>query len=368
MGNIELHLKPNLWYQHKHHLDRHYNNVILHVVWKGEEMVKNERGETIETLILKDYVEPKLLEHYNGFKTNAPIICASYFKTVPSTIVENTLRKQLFSRLDQKAKLILERLKIHQNDWEKTLFETIVGNFGLPINKTPFERLARLIDYKLIGKHRDNPLEIEALFFGLAGFLETTAQPDDHFLDLQKSYQFLKYKYHLDFNLKVEDWQFNRLRPPNFPTIRLAQLAQFFRQTDKVFTQILDLKNPHKLKDMFKVQQPAYWINHYHFGKTSSRTIQALGKATRNILIINALIPTLFARSKFENHHVYLDYALNILASLAPENNKITRLWKALDQKLDSAYDSQAHYALYKQACEPKTCMTCDIGRHILKV
>lgn len=368
IGNVEMHLKPNLWYQHQHHHDKRYNNVILHVVWEGKDLVKNQASQVIETLELRNLVDEKLLKRYNGFETTKPILCQSYFKIVGEDIIENTLRKQLFKRFETKAQNILERLKAHRNNWEHTLFETIGSNFGLPVNRVPFERLARLIDYKIVAKHRIEPFEIEALVFGLAGFLQETQQPNEYFSKLQNSYRFLKHKYQFDFNLKREDWFFKRLRPSNFPTIRLAQLVQFFVQTDKIFRRVLDSDTADKLKILFKLQQNSYWQEHYDFGKRSAGKLGALGDTTQEILIINAVVPVLFARSKFEQKPFYLNYGVQLLGELKAENHKITRLWRSVGQKLNSAYDSQAHYALYRQACEFQKCLDCAIGQNILKV
>ncbi len=372
-GHIEIHLKPDLWYSHKHHQDPNYNTVILHVVWEGNEDVESKNKYSIPTLELQKYTNSKLLNTYYTFSSNPnPIFCSPYLDKLPLSLLQNTLKQNLFKRLNVKSKHILRCLEKRQNNWEYTYLETIVAQFGLPLNKTPFEHLARILDYKVLAKHRDNPFQIEAFLFGIAGFLDfelnIETAPDQYAYKLKKEYNFLKQKYQLKTPLTKAQWTFNRLRPANFPTTRLAQLVSFFVQTDKLFEATFKNQSLKIVKSFFSLKQNAYWQTHYHFGKVSKKPLGGLGKLSQNTLIINALIPTLIARAHFEKNQDYIKKALDLLHILPWEDNQITRLWKSKSQPLVSSYDSQAFYALYRQACEKKACLKCAIGRSLLKI
>lgn len=365
-GNIEIHIKASDWNVHKHAENMAYDSVILHIVWENDLDIFRKNGQKIPVLSLKNRIEPKLLTTYTHLIENfEPIPCYSQFKNVNNFLKTNMLERTLVARLERKAALILEKLEKNQGDWEQTTYEILAKTMGFGLNSIPFERLASIVPLKIIQKHADQILSVEALLFGAAGFLE---QPlDEYSATLQKEYQFLKAKYGLDYQLNKHEWKFMRLRPANFPTVRLAQFAQMVQKTKSLFSYFLLSESPQSLKNMLKTKPTSYWETRFNFGEKSSETQKGMGQASIDILLINTVAQILAAYSISKIETSYIEKAMELLENIKAENNKITRLWASLGFPPQNAFDSQAQIELYREYCQKKACLSCIIGANILK-
>ena len=365
-GNIEIHTKASEWTRHKHDENKVYDNVILHVVYESDADANRTNGETIPCLELKSRIDTSLMGRYDRLrKSQNWIPCEKLIKDRDSFLIDNWLERLLIERLEGRATMILNILEQHQNDWSVTFYELLTRNFGLKINTGPFEQLARSLPYIYLIKHRDNLFQVEALLFGQAGLLEHD-YPDAYAQALKKEYLFLKHK----FQLKAIDgsqWKFLRLRPPNFPTLRIAQLAALIHQSEQLFSQVLESGTVKKLYDLFKVQASEYWDTHYLFDSESPEKTKKLGKSTIDLLIINTIVPLIFVYGMKHNQSFYKQRAIDLLEQLKPEGNSIIKKFEELGIPADSAYRTQALLELKNHYCSAKKCLNCSIGNSIIQ-
>ncbi len=363
-GYVEMHLKTSDWIKHKHNQNAKYESIILHVVWEND--LKELQEVPLPTLELKDRVNPKLLQNYRQLIASKNFIpCENLFTKVENIFVLSTWDKVLVQRLERKSEKIEQIWQDTKQDWQETAYRLLAESLGFKINAEPFAKLAKHTPLKLFFKHQNNLLQIEALLFGQAGFLNENLE-DEYAQNLQKEYQFLRHKYNLK-PLQVSEWNFLRLRPANFPTIRLAQLAQILFQNAHFFSVLLHAEKFETLKNVFSVKIPQYWQNHYHFGKIAKKTASQLGKSSFQSLIINAVVPLLVFYSKIHQKPEYLDKAISFLEQLPAESNHIIEKWKQIGAKPQNAADSQALLELYQTFCENKKCLQCSIGIEILR-
>ncbi len=359
-GAVEIHVKSSDWNAHQHHLDPLYNQVVLHVVWENDEIIQREDGSTPPCLELSSLVSPQWLDRYQQLVQNlAPIPCAWQFHRAPPLIRLDMLDKALVERLQNKAEDILERHHLLAQDWEEVSYQLLCKNFGFRNNSEAFEELAKRLPYRIILKHRSNLLQVEALLFGMAGLLKNK-EGDNYYQELRKEFSFLKKMHRLEEPNPIT-LKFMRLRPPNFPTIRLAQLAQLIHKTPKFFSSFINL-SIYDIQNLLSVKQSEYWLNHYHFGKIAKRPMGAMGENSIQILIVNTVSPLLAAYAVQQNNTSYLSKATQFLESIPPEENQITRLWQQLGWKAQHAYDSQGLIGLYKNYCQAHRCLQCSIG------
>lgn len=367
IGNIEIHIKSSNWDNHQHQKDNNYNNVILHIVWEDDKTIKRADESIIPTLELKNRTSEKLLYQYQNLINNKDIIpCASQFSNVNDLKKIMMLDKALIKRLEDKALIIKKLWLKNQQNWEETTYQILAKNFGFKINAEPFLQLAQSLPLKVLLKHRNSLTQIEALVFGQAGFLGNDDCEDDYFKILKKEYVFLSKKYSLESRkLLLTQWQFARLRPANFPTLRLAQLASLLYQYVNIFALFLK-SSPKELKLNLQIQPSKYWQSHYQFGKQSKSVLFKLGKSSIENIFINTIAPlcAFFALEKGQEE--YMEKAIQVLESIKAEDNKILRLWENLDLKVRTAFDSQALIELYNNFCTPKKCLRCSIGLDLL--
>jgi hypothetical protein len=270
----------------------------------------------------------------------------------------------LVERLEQKTAAITSILERNKNDWEVTLYYFLARSFGTKVNAEPFELLARQTPYSIIAKHKNNLLQVEALLFGQAGFLNEDfkeAYPNK----LKKEYLFLQKKYSL-IPLKKESWRFLRMRPANFPSIRIAQFAVLLFQSEHFFSKLLSVENIQQIENMFALKLSPYWTTHYLFDKVASKRTKSLGKTSIHLFIINTVAPFLFLYGKHKDEPKHKEKALQLLEELPPENNKIITAWKGLGVEVNSAYQTQALLQLKNEYCQKQNCLTCAIGNRIL--
>ncbi|MFN8436943.1 MAG: DUF2851 family protein [Cytophagales bacterium] len=358
-GNIEIHIKSSDWFKHNHENDTNYNNVVLHVVWQHDLQTSH-----LPVLELKG----KISEHYivnfkNLISTQNTILCKDYISKIPSIYINQMLDKVLLEKVESKSSNILRVLQQYNSDWEQTFYHFLVRNFGFKVNSEEFEELACKLPYKIIQKHKDNLFQIESLLFGVAGLL-TEEVECEYYKKLKKEFDFLSSKYGLIIITKKVN--FLRLRPPNFPTIRLAQLAAFLFNVDFLANIFLANISFQSLISLFRQEVNEYWDHHYVFGKNSAFHKCTMGQSSVELLVINTIIPIVITYKKAHGDD-NLDETLNLLIQIQAEKNIILENWDSVGLKSKTSYDSQALIHLYEKYCVSKKCLDCTIGTQILK-
>lgn len=369
-GNIEIHLRASDWNTHQHQKDaNYYNSVILHVVYENDILIKRPNGEEIPVLILKNRIPPTLLENAKKLQDSYTFVpCEQLINRSSAFTQANWLDRLLIERLERKTQSIRERLAQNQSYWEQTFYEFVARAFGLKINAEPFEVLARNTPLLVLAKHKNNPLQIEALVFGQAGFL------DDEFEEaypkiLQKEYQYLKNKYQLH-SIQKSSWKFFRLRPSNFPSLRLAQFAALIHQSVHLFSKIIEAKTVDELYPLFSVQVISdYWHTHYVFDKKVEKVRGvALSKNIVDIIIVNTIIPFLFFYGSQKKEENLKERSLKFLEKMEAEKNTLIDEWqKILSIPIKNACHSQALLELKNEYCAKMRCLDCAIGNALMK-
>ncbi len=365
-GNVEMHLKSSDWTKHQHQKDLAYDNVILHVVLEEDENIQRQNGTRIPCLVLKKRIPNKLSKVYQKLLHNEFWIpCQHHFYAVGNMTKVLWLDRLLVERLESKIIFIENLLKENTNNWETTFYQILARNFGVKINATPFERLAKSLPLQILGKHKSNLFQVEALLFGQSGLLQNDFE-DDYPKRLQKEFHFLQKKYQLT-PLEKSNWKFLRMRPANFPTIRIAQFAQLIFQSVHLFSKVLAVRNVKEIENMFELKLSNYWQTHYVFDKVSVKRNKSLGKNAIHLFVINTIAPFLFLYGKSRDDDEYKDLAFRLLEELKPESNSIITKWKELGMEPDSAYQTQALLQLKNEYCDRKRCLECAVGNGILK-
>ncbi|MFO7842443.1 MAG: DUF2851 family protein [Bacteroidales bacterium] len=363
-GNVEIHLKSSDWYHHQHHNDKAYDNVILQVVYQHDKDVFLSNNSLVPTMEIQ--FDDILLKNYEKLiRSESWIACEKDLHTVDDFLIKKWMEALMIERLEDKALRIRQELKQTQNNWEETFYRHLAKNFGFKLNGEPFELLARSLPLKVVAKHKNNLMQIEALLFGQAGFLNEETG-DDYYLKLKSEYQFLQHK----FNLKPIEkhlWKFLRSRPGNFPTVRLAQFAALIFQSKSLFSKIMETQDVEKVKQMLQAKPSEYWDTHYHLNKQSVKKTKPLGQSAIQILFINTVVPFLFVYGKHKGSDDLSERALNLLSMIKPEKNSIISQWKRLGLKPENAFESQALIQLKNNYCTFKKCLHCSIGNFIIK-
>ena len=365
-GNIEVHINASDWKKHFHQHDKAYDNIILHVVHKADVPLFRASGELIPTVEIGSRIEKKLHQNYLNFKTSKDwISCEKQIGDVPPLIINSTIDKLVLERLERKSKSISDCLALNFNNWEETFYQLLARNFGFKTNSDPFELLAKSLSSKILAKHKNSLLQIEALLFGQAGML------DKHFEDkypqsLQNEYAFLKQKYTLNA-LDEHLWKFSRMRPVNFPSVRIAQFANLAFNSSHLFSKIIEAEKFESIKMLMNINVSDYWETHYVFDKSSKRKMKHLGDAAIHSILINTIIPFLFVYGKQKNEEKYIEKALNFLEDIAGESNSIITKWESLNMSAKSSYSTQALLQLKNEYCNHKKCLSCSIGNYLLK-
>lgn len=368
VGSVEIHIQSSGWYEHKHHEDAAYENVVLHVVWEENKPVYRADGTRLPTLQLKDRVDKALVKSYTKLVNNVDHIpCQAIFPSVNTVIKQAMVDKAAMIRLEEKSKQVLKLLQSNQGDWEETTYQLLATGFGFKVNKDPFLQLSKSLPYKLIRKHRASTEQTEALLFGQAGFL-TTKTKDEYLTRLYNEFSFLNRKYNLlQTQLHPSQWKFLRLRPANFPTIRLAQFAALLGSSDNIFSTLMTTDNYPDLQKLFLVQTSLYWKQHYRFGKRVNGSVPELGVDSRDVILINTVVPLLIAYGQSRDDWSYVDRAIYFLQQTTAEKNKIIRAWQQLGYTASNAFETQGLIELHNNFCQRRACLNCTIGSTILK-
>ena len=364
VGTVEVHLKSSDWYVHHHEKDPAYDNVILHVVWEHTSEVFRADNSMIPTLVFQSFVHPQILKNYNELKTNKnkSIACEQQFSKVSNFVISNWLERLYFERLEQKFKPIQKQLLTTKQDWEAIMFWQLARGFGAKVNGDAFWSLARSFPFSVFRKLQNSPIQMEALLFGQSGLLEDVVE-DPYFSKLNSIYCFLKQKYQLS-NFGVLPIQFFRLRPPNFPTLRLAQLVQLYHKNTNLFSKIMQANSYEELQITFQCNTSEYWYTHYTFKKSSKKQIKRLSKSFANLLIINSVFPIKYAYQHVNGQDQ--ESLVSILKSIPSEQNTIVKGFNSLKQVSETALDSQALIALKNNYCSKMKCLQCGIGSVLL--
>ena len=374
VGNIEIHDKSSDWYAHGHDKDVHYNNVVLHVVGVADKEVRTQDGNFLPQLVLK--VPQSVAQNYEELlRMDAYPPCYRIIPNLTQLMVHSWMAALQTERLEQKTVAIAERAKKAGGSWEDAYFITLARNYGFGINGDAFEEWARHIPLQAVGKHRDDLFQIEAIFMGQAGLLELNAIPEryqrdalneGYFAKLRNEYQYLAHKFSLQ-PMDVQMWRFLRLRPQNFPHIRISQLANLYYQRKAGLSDLLECRDVVSVNECLSTQVTPYWETHYTFGSESVRSTKHLSPFSINLLIINTCVPMLFAYGRHAMKEELCDRAFDFLEQLKAENNHIIRMWKEVGLDVKTAGDSQALIQLKREYCDKRDCLRCRIGYEYLK-
>lgn len=363
-GNIEIHCRASDWNRHQHQYDERYANVILHVVWEQDIIIRDKHWAPIPTIELNEKVAHSLLNNYQRLmQQQESIPCGGQIARVPHLTLISLKERMLTERLIRKSGEILDSLKASRHHWEAVFWWTLARNFGIRVNAAAFEAIARSIPLTVLTRHKTSLFQVEALLMGQGGLLEKEFKEEYPQL-LQAEYRYLSRKYELSgIHSPV---QFLRMRPQAFPTIRLAQLAALFCGANRLFAQIREAESLVEIRNMLNAEAAGYWEMHYNFGEASAARIKKLGTDMVENIIINTIAPVIFAYGHYYNEDGYKEKAVNWLASLKPEQNQVTRIWKSLGLENQNAADSQALIELKNQYCNEKKCLGCSAGHFLI--
>ncbi len=365
-GNVEMHLRSSDWLDHGHQEDSAYDNVILHVVYEDDTPIRRGNGTAIPCLEMKQRISRRLAAHYQRLAQSEKWVpCAASIGKVNELTRNLWLDRLAAERLEGRAHKMQDQLLRNKEDWETTFYQFLARSLGGKVNGVPMQMLAEQTPLLLIQKYRHSLFQVEALLFGQSGLLSGTFS-DDYACRLQQEYHFLSKKHALA-PLTPQAWKYLRLRPANFPTIRIAQLATLLYQQTSLFSKAMAALGPKELSHLFSVKLSNYWADHYTFDKPSHRQPKTLGDSTVHTIIINTVAPMLFLYGQRKGDERLRDKGLDLLEALRPERNRIIREWKKLGIEASSAYHSQALLQLKSGYCDQRRCLECAIGNAILK-
>lgn len=364
VGNVEIHTCASDWYRHGHDKDKAYDSVILHIVQNVDSEVFRTDGQKIPQMqlccpeyIRKNFDELQQADRYP--------VCRDIIKNLSKLTIHSWMSALQTERFQQKAEQVEKRLERCDGNWEDAFFVTLARNFGFGLNGDAFEQWAEMIPFRAVDKHRDSLFQIETIFFGQAGLLEEDIN-DDYYRRLQKEFAYLRHK----FDLRVIDasvWRFLRLRPGNFPHVKIAQLAFLYYQERALLSRVMEADNVKQVKAILRSRVSEYWETHYHFYDVSPRRTKFLSDSSLNLILINTVVTFLYSYGRFKGDEHLCERAATFLEELKAENNYIIRMWNETGLKIDNAADSQALIQLKKEYCDRKRCLYCRIGFEYLR-
>lgn len=367
-GNVEVHINSSDWYKHNHDKDPAYENVILHVVFTNDKPVVNKSGQEIPVLVLKDLLDYQIFRYYKSWVKKASFIpCEELVLNVPDIVKTAAVQSEAINRLEIKSERCLDLLNQTNGDIEETFYRILCRSLGLSVNAMPFENLAQLTPFSLVRKNRSSILEIESLLLGQAGLLDDDTETSDYLSKLKSEYAHQKVKYQLEAMPKTA-WKYSRLRPPNFPAVRIAQLARIYLNNVALTQKIIDQKSIRGIEEIFGVSlNTPFWKAHYTLKTHSEPVVKSLGKNTIHLLIVNAIVPFLFALASYNKDQSFRERAIDFLEELPSEKNAVISKFAKLGFISRSALDSQGLIGLKKNRCEQLKCLNCKVGIQILK-
>lgn len=368
VGHVELHLKSSLWYAHEHQGDPNYQNVILHVVWEHDKEVITANKVPLPTLQIRDYISQSRLTDLKEIQSelHTPfLICEKELRSLPAKLKTSWLAESYHKRLIHKSSEIALLLRQTHNNWEQVFFIFLMRNFGLNINAMAFQTLAMKLDFAVFQKIRPYKNLLECLFLGMAGLLHGEGVPDTYTSRMITEFQYLRYKFSLNTE-GIPKPEFCRLRPANFPTIRLSQLAVLLNKHPRLFTSAMNSFSRAELHKLLSVTASPYWDTHYSLGKSSAKSPKKLSATFIDLLIINTLIPFQYqyAKAQGSDNRILLE---KLLESCPPERNRIINHFRDYGIRANNALESQALIQLYENHCRKHRCLECRFGRYLLK-
>ncbi len=374
VGNVEIHDRSSDWYVHGHDRDAAYDNVVLHIAGAIDRDVVDARGRTVTQMRLD--VPQSVADNYRALlSADAYPPCYRIVPQLSSLMIHSWMSVLQTERLSQKTKAIERRADMKGGSWEDAYFITLARNYGFGVNGDAFERWAMGVPLNFVGRHADNLFQIEALFMGQAGLLSEESIPlrhraealgDGYFIRLSAEYKYLAHKFSLE-PMDCKLWRFLRLRPQNFPHIRIAQMANLYYAGKMGLGALLECDTVEQLRELMRTQVTPYWETHYSFGSESGKSAKRMSAQSVDLLVINTAIPMLFAYGRHTSDERLCDRAFEFLDSLKAENNNIIRMWRQCGLDVRTAGDSQALVQLKKEYCDRKDCLCCRIGYEYLK-
>ena len=374
VGNVEIHGKASDWFLHGHDKDAAYDNVILHVVGEDDMPVVTSSGKRVKQMVFEvpEFVSSnyRMLLNEDRFPP-----CHGIIPKLPKLTIHSWMSALQTERLEMKTEAIMKRVREHNGSWEDACFSTLARNFGFGVNGDAFEKWAATLSLQSVAHHRDDIFQIEAIFLGQAGLLDAgsiperkrkEAEADDYLARMRREYAYLSHKFGLE-TMDCKMWKFLRLRPQNFPHIRISQLANLYYNRRAGLSQIVGCQSIEELQDLFYTHATGYWQTHYSFGGESRKSAKQLSKQSISVIILNTVIPILFAYGRYKNDEALCDRAFRFLEELKAEDNSIIRMWRECGMDINSAADSQAIVQLKKMYCDNRDCLRCRFGYEFIK-
>lgn len=363
-GNVEIHINSSDWFKHNHQNNPAYDNIILHVVFNDDKQLYRKNSELIPTLELKNKFNNNILDRYKDFQNSRDSIpCHKLLRNVKYFDKISWFDSLMAERLEKKSKEILKLLEYSKNDFSQVFYLHLSRAMGYTANAESMEMLATSLPIKLLLKHKDNLMQIEALLFGQSGLLSDTHK-DRYPIELRKEYHFLKRKYRLA-PMENSLWRFMRMRPASFPTIRISQFANMIYSSSGLLNKIFESEKLQDVISLLSSSASSYWNNHYRFDAIAPGKKKKLGLSSINIILINTIIPVMFLYGKMKSNFQLQERGLNWLGEIRAESNSVTRKFLSLGLNAENAMQSQAMLQLKNNYCLNKKCLDCRFG-HIL--
>jgi hypothetical protein len=365
-GTVEVHLRSSDWNAHGHQHDPAYDNVVLHVVYEHDAEVRNQRGVILPTVELISRVSTEHITAHRKLMCGQGFVpCASQLPTMDHLLTGPWLERVLVERLERKTAEVETRYRQLEGDPSATLYHMLARAFGFKVNAEPFSMLAHALPLRILRRYHDDALRTEALLFGQAGLLQVDLV-DEHPRVLQREHALLARMHGLR-SVPVAAWKFGRMRPFNLPTVRIAQLAQLTMRCEGTFAQLLQAPDVERIQQLLDVEAGPYWTTHYLFDRESAPVPKRLGGQGARHLIINALVPTLFALGRLHGDQALCERAMTLLEQLPPERNQVLEGWAGLGLRADTAARGQALLELRTAYCTAHRCLSCGIGNQLLR-
>ena len=363
VGNVEVHYHASDWVRHGHGTDPAYDSVILHVVGESDAVITRFNGEKIPQVIVK--VPASVRENYETLKSSENLpACVGVLPGLPFVKIHAWMSALVSERFEQKTEAIRQRLEAAEQDWETAFFVTLARNFGFGVNSDAFERWARSIPLGALAKHRDNLMQVEALFFGQSGLLDE--EVEDAYLEiLKREYAYLVHKFNL--SAPVVMCKLLRMRPGNFPHVRIAQLARLYHEKPGLFSQLMEEADLDRIFELLQTHADGYWEDHLLFGRLTAKAERRISLFSLRLLVINTVVPFLYAYGIHRGNEIMKERATRFLEEMASEENHVIRSWRAAGIQAENAADSQALIELTREYCEKRKCLFCRFGYEYLK-
>jgi hypothetical protein len=365
-GDVEVHVRSSDWYRHHHQQDEKYKMVALHVVYEHDREVERLPGELFPTLELKGLIQEGMYEQYLRLTSALEVVpCQAFLPDISALMVRGQMETVLMERLLRKQSQVRETVAQCRGDWQEALYQRLASGFGLKANADAFELMAKSLPFKVVARHSASALQVQSLVFGQAGMLEAP-EGDEYYRQLKSEYDYLRYKYQL-VPIEMHHWNLLRLRPQNFPCVRLSQFGRLLYEIPDLWGELTLNTSMSYWWHRFSVSADDYWATHYHFNKLTSQHATAVGDMTISLLFINVVVPLLFAYRKFRGEDELLEETLGMLEGIPFENNRVTRGLVGAGFPHQHAADSQALLELYNTYCRPRRCLDCAIGDCIVR-